>query len=325
MAQEGFIAASLIRNGWKVIYRATALEALREKLPHLANALILISDDFGTIEQNPSNRWIYLRGRSQSVENKSEIDPKSDFELEEIIRAHQSQALTLHIPATLSKVIAISSLASRSGATTFAIAIAEQLSQKGKSVLLVEGKQTFPRICFHFQAHNIREQITMTRFGFSILEVSDIQALHVLAQSADTFDFIVLDLGGANNAQPGGQRVEDLLNNWVINSRARIFLTARDCEQSRIDISRYTERIRSERSSLDYTLILSPTKILSKREQQRMMDEGSERYGIRVDIATRDQRALEKMESSHSTLALSSPKSPLVRDVARYLERERYS
>jgi len=325
MAQEGFIAASLKRIGWKVIYRSTSLNALHEKLPDFPGALIFISDDFGESSSGHENQWISLRGRSHPITARSNLDPQSDFELEELIRSCEPQRKIHHIPATTSKVIALSSIGGRTGATSIAITIADQLSRENNSVLLVEGNRIYPRISSHFQAHNIREQISQTQYGFSIVEATDAVGIHRLSQVANRYDFIVVDLGPANIAREGGQRAEDLLSTWVKNSRARVLLTARDGEKSNGDISRFIESHRTISHSIDITLALIPAKILNKREQRRLIDDRAERHGIPVDVLSKDSRSLEKTESAHSTLALISPKSPLVGDIARYLQRGRYS
>jgi hypothetical protein len=325
MNQEGFIAAALQRGGWKVIYRATSLLALKGKLPELPGALILSSDDFGNIEAGQGNRVISLRGRSQPTVSQSQLDPKSDFELEEIIRSHSSHIVSMHVPATTAKVTTIASIGGRSGATTIAISTASYLSQRGLAVLLVEGNRIYPKIAAHFRLHNVREEMTRTEFGFSIREVAELHNLHSLSQEANSFDEIVLDIGPATFAEESGRRVEDLLSTWSNNSRASILVTARDDEKSKNEISQYIQRQRSQRQSLDLTILLLPTKLLSRREQQRLIGERSDFHGVPVDILSRDNRAIEKMEQSHSTLTHTSPKSPLLRDIARLLDRGRYS
>ena len=325
MAQEGFIAATLTRIGWNVIYRATSLNALHQKLPDFPGALIFISDDFGEVASGYENQWISLRGRSHPISSRSQLDPHSDFELEELIRSREPQRSIQHIPATTSHVIAISSIGGRTGATSIAITMADQISREGKSVLLVEGNRIHPRISFHFQAHNIRQQISLTQYGFSILEATDGAGIHLLSKEANKYDFIVVDLGPANIAQEGGQRAEDLLSTWVKNSRAKFLLTARDGEKTSGDISHFIENQLRLSSSIDITLALIPSKVLNKREQRRLIEDRGEFHGVLVDVLSKDWRSLEKMESAHSTLALISPKSPLVGDIARYLERGRYS
>ena len=325
MNQEGFIAASLQRSGWKVIYRATSPAVLQERLPEFPSALVLSSDDFGYFEVGQSNRLIELRGRSQPSGGLSQLDPRSDFEVEEIIRSHATSTISTHIPATTAKVTTVASIGGRSGATSVAITSADYLSQRGSSLILVEGNRLSPRIAYHFQIHNIREEIARTQYGFSISEATDLESLHSFAHEADNFDEIVLDLGSATMAQVGGRRAEDLLGSWSNNSRARILLTARDDEKSKGEISQFVLREQSLRQVLDLTVILLPSKLLNRRERKKLIDERSDIYGVPVEVISRDPRAIEKMELAHSTLTFTSPKSQLLRDIAPHLERGRYS
>jgi len=325
MEQEGFIAASLRRSGWKVLYRATSATALKAKISEYPTALLLYSDDFGDINEIHPGPSIQLRGRSHPLTASSSLNPQSDLELAELIRAQGSATKTRHISATSAKVIAISSIGGGTGTTTLAITIAEQLAQTGRKVLLVDGNRFHPRIAHHFQLHNIRGEITETQYGFSIYEATDLQGLNALASQANLFQSIVIDLGSISAAKVGGQRIEDLILTWAINSRARGLITARDDEFSIDQITRYLGQEERALSPGEVAIFLAPSKILSRRERKQVSEERSMLLATQVNIFSRDLRSVEKMEKSHSTLNVSSPSSPIIGDVARYLERERYS
>lgn len=325
MNQEGFIATSLKRSGWQVIYRATSLSALREKYKEYPEALFLVSDDFGDIGEIPIERLIKLRGRSHPLTSSSNLDPQSDFELAEIIRARESRESSHHISATSAKVIAISSIGGRTGATTVAITLAEQIARMGRSALLVDGNRIYPKIAYHFHIHNIRGAIAQSQYGFSICEATNVSGLELLAQEANNFDLIVLDLGTRSLAIDGGRRVEDLLQTWAENSRARRILTIRDDERSSDELRLYLGAEKKLSTQGNEMIFLSPSKILSRRDRKKLIESREQLYGTSVEILSRDPRAIEKMEKSHSTLHLSAPESPISGDIARYLERERYS
>lgn len=325
MEQEGFIAASLRRSGWKVIYRATSVTALKAKLIEYPTALLLSSDDFGDINEIHPGPSIQLRGRSHPLTASSSLNPQSDLELAEIIRAQGSATNTRYISATSADLFSISSIGGRTGATTLAITIAEQVARSGRKVLLVDANRFHPRIAYHFQLHNIRGEIAETHFGFSICEATDIQGLNYLASQANHFQTIIIDLGSIPASKVGGQRVEDLTLAWAINSRARELITARDDDFSTDWINRsLADEGRSLRAG-EATIFLTPSKVLSRRERKQVIEERSKFLALEVDIFSRDPRSVEKMEKSHSTLYMSSPSSPIIGDIARYLERERYS
>jgi hypothetical protein len=288
-------------------------------------ALLLASDDFGDFDWMSMERCIQLRGRSHPLTASSSLNPQSDFELAEIIRARDSHSSRRHISATSAQVIAISSVGGRTGATTIAITIADQLSRLGRSVLLVEGNRIHPKIAYHFQMHNIRGEISQTQHGFSICEATNLHGLNLLAEEANKYDFIVVDVGPTSLTINGGQRVEELLKSWTEHSCARSLISARDDERSRGEVTQYLERERSSPHSSPTTIFLTQSKMLSGRERKKLIEERGQLYGSSVEILSRDIRSIEKMEKSHSTLNLSAPQSPITGDIARYLERERYS
>ncbi len=325
MSQEGFIAASLKRSGWEVVYRATSIAALKEKLSDFPQALLLVSDDFGDVSGLQLTRSIQLRGRSHPLSASSTFDPQSDFELAEFIRAREANTSRSHISATSARVIGISSLGGRTGATTIAIALADRLSRSGHSLLLVDGNRIHPRIAQHFQIHNIRGAISQTAYGFSLCESTDIQGLNLLAQEANNFEFIVVDLGTTSLAVSGGARVEDLLHAWTLNSRAQKIISLRDDERSNAQLHRYLEEQMRQPNREQTTIFLTPSKILGRRERKKLTEEREQLYGSPVVVVSRDIRSVEKMEGSHTTLNVSAPQSPITGDIARYLDRERYS
>jgi len=325
MAQESFIAAALLRLGWKVVYRATSERTLSERISEYPGALVIASDDFGEVKNGDPGESIILRGRSHPRGLQAHLNPQSDFELEEILRTRKSLKSERCIPATSATVITIASLGGFTGATTLAISIADHLSRLGKSLLLVDGNRFFPKIASHFQRHNIREQISEIDLGFSLFEARDVEGVLSLARAADNFDFIVIDYGPANIARDGGLRSEDLLFSWLKSSRAKTLLIAREDNQTRRALDQYLAQYGPQHGASPLTLLLTPSKIISGREAHRLLVEARRIYGVDVDLFSRDGRAVEKMENHHSTIALTSPKSPLLRDIARYLERERYS
>jgi hypothetical protein len=325
MEQEGFIAASLRRSGWQIIYRATSVTALKDKLSEYPTALLLASDDFGDINEIHSGPSIQLRGRSHPLKASSALNPQSDLELAEIIRAQSSATHTRYISATSADVISISSIGGRTGATTLAITMAEQIAHSGRKVLLVDGNRFHPRISYHFQLHNIRREIAETQYGFSICEATEIQGLNSLASQANHFQSIIIDMGSIPAMRDGGQRIEDLTLTWAKNSRARALITARDDDFSIDQIKRSLAEDGRALSLRQPTTFLTSSKILSRKERKQIIEERSKLLASEVDILSRDPRSVEKMEKSHSTLHMSSPSSPIISDIARYLERERYS
>ena len=316
MHQEGFIAASLTRLGWKVIYRATSPEGLQDFLSNNPEALVVQSDDFSQTSLNSSTESVLIRGRSLAIEDMATTNPRTDFELEELLRNRKSERAEepFFISATSTPIISISSVGRHIGTTSISINVADLLSQQKEKVLLVDGNTAHPTLARHFSVHNIRTAPQVSSAGFALFEVNDIAGLVHLNSIADQYDAIVIDLGQLQLSYPVGRRVKDQLVSWASHSHARQLIC------TRTDIRSLEELELIAPQSPHWSVVLALSKVISRRERKVLEAKISERFDVPVQSISRDSRAIENMEAQNSTLANAAPKSILLGEIARSLE-----
>ena len=317
--QERGIASALFRLGWTVIYRATTSEGLVKAAQANPHALIIQSDDFRTIENEHEYDAVRVRGRSLPLEERAEVDPRSDSELDDLIRNRNSpDGISLREISALQKRVKVLASCGRSiGTTTLAISVAESLSLTGAKVLLVDGNIENPTLSSHFEIHGIREEVKSTRFGFSLFEVSNIEGLRNLAEVAITFDEIVIDFGEfkASGNWAHGKRAGDQLLSWLARSQSEFYLVT----------SAKSSTIKKMKQLLDtqpklflqhaHSALVVLKSAMTTKERRELISS----FSIPVSIFSSDIRSVEKMESEHATLGISAPRSTLRSEISRYL------
>jgi cellulose biosynthesis protein BcsQ len=319
--QEGFIAASLMNLGWRVLYRATSPLRLQEELENYPDAALFLSDDFFAYESLSSKNLFLLRGRSFPLGRVGESDPRTTFELEEFIRSagNSNQSKITVYPATQSKVIAIMSAEGKIGATTFAINLADQLSISGERVLLVDCDLAHFSIAQHFEVHDIRGKVREIHPHLSLFEVSERSHLESLAAVAATFDSIVIDLGRIQGLMKSGARLLDLLITWMEHSHALALFSTGNSKKS-IERSLSTaENLSRCASGLKVEFVAHPDSVLSRGDRKALAIHLTDKSGNPCEIFTRDRRAVQLCEESHSTLSVRAPKSTLTREISQFV------
>ena len=321
--QEGFITASLLNLGWRVVYRATSPLRLKEELENYPDAALFLSDDFLASDSLSPKNLFLLRGRSLPLGRVGESDPRTIFELEELIRnaGNSNQSKIPVYPATQSKVIAVMSAEGKIGATTFAINLAAQLSNSGEKVLLVDCDFAHLSIAQHFEVHDIRGKVGEIHPNLSLFEVSERSHLESLASIASTFDSIVIDLGRVQGLMRSGARLSDLLITWMEHSHALALFCTGNSKKS-IDRSlSATEALSRSASGLKVEFVALPDTALSRGDRKALAIYLSDKSGLPCEIFTRDRRSVQLCEESHSTLSARAPKSTLTREIAQFVEK----
>lgn len=316
MHQEGFIAASLTRLGWKVIYRATSPEGLQGFLDDNPNTLVVQSDDFALTHLARPTEVVLIRGRTQTSADEATTDPRSDFELEELLRNHKSERseAQFFISASTTPILSVYSVGRHLGATSIAISAADVLTQRGEKVLLVDGNPAHPTLAQHFSAHDIRTAPQLTSSGFSLFEVSELAGLIYLNSIAGQYDTIVIDSGQLQLIYPAGRRVKDQLHSWASHSHARQLIC------TRTDIRSLDELGLIAPQSPHWSIALMLSRAISRRERKVLEAKISEQFGVPVKSISRDSHAIENMEAQNTTLTNAAPKSILLGEIARSIE-----
>jgi cellulose biosynthesis protein BcsQ len=321
VVQEGAIAASLTRLGWKVIYRATSPEILLEKLPQFTGATLLLSDDFITDEKVLFENTILMRGGSHPLGRIGIAPPLSDFALDELLRNRATEMTPekLSIAATQSKVIALTSLQGGVGTTTLAFNFAEQVSLLGQKVLLVDADPAMPTIAELSGIHDIRTLARELTSNLSLFEISELKQLLHLSVIAAEYDLIVMDLGALGQPTSSGARVSDRTFQWVLHSRGEFILTTGSFRKSIDRAERAIKRFRDLAPAMKVTLAITLELAMSRRERMKIERETSERFSAQVATFSRDQRAIAMAREQESTLRLSAPRSALNREVTQFV------
>ncbi len=322
MEQEGAIAASLIRSGWKVVYRATSPDLLAENLERFNGAVLLLSDDFVSVEKVNFEGTILLRGRTHPLGKEGVTAPQSDFELGELLRNHSREASSakILIPATQSKVIAFASTQGGVGTTTLALNAADQISIVGKKVLLVDANVISPAIAEHFEIHDIRSQAREFTPNLSLLEISEVTQLLHLAAIAEKFDFIVIDLGPSNNLTMMGARIGDRIFQWILHSQGQIVLTTRNFQRSIERAGRAVTSLRDIASALKIDIAITLDLAMSRRDRIELETNTSETFSTNVVTISHDHKAARAALERGSTLQRCAPRSAINREITQFVK-----
>lgn len=322
MEQEGAIAASLIRSGWKVLYRATSPELLQENLLRFSDAVLLLSDDFIAAEKVQFENLILIRGRSHPLGQEGVFAPKSDFELGELIRNRRTEIAPekILIPATQSKVIALASIQGGVGTSTLAQNVADQLSQLGKRTLLVEANSGSAELADHFELHDIRSQEREFAPNLYLFEITDLAQLIHLGAIAEEFHCIVIDLGLLGGRSLSGGRIDDRIFQWVAHSQGHIILTSGSFRKSIDRSGRSVKRLREIAPILKVNLAITVDAPTSRRERMKLESEISEKLSIQVATFSRDHKAVEATRERATTLHRCLPRSLINREIGQYVK-----
>jgi hypothetical protein len=321
VVQESAIAASLTRSGWRVIYRATSPETLLENLPQFSGAILLLSDDFIADEKVRFENKILLRGGSHPLGRIGVEAPTNDFELGELLRNRATDRAPEKqvIAATQSKVIAFTSLQGGVGTTTLALNAAEQLSQLGNKVLLVDAVLINPAIAEFCGVHDIRSNSRELKPNLSLFEISEFEQLLHLSTIAADFDFIILDLGALGMNSATGARVGDRTLQWVLHSQGKLILTTGSFRKSIDRSGRVFRQLRDCAPSPKIALAITLDSALSRRERMKIESETSERFSAQTFTFSRDHRAINMARVQESTLQFSAPRSAINREIIQFV------
>jgi cellulose biosynthesis protein BcsQ len=320
--QEGAIASSLIRSGWKVVYRETSPDLLRENLLRFSGAVLLLSDDFIAAEKLEFENTILLRGRSHPLGKVGISAPQSDFELGELLRNHSLEDAVekIQIPATQSKVVAFGSAQGGVGTTTLALNAAEQISLLGKNVLLVDANVISPAIAEHCEIHDIRSQAREFAPNLSLFELTELAQLIHLAAIADVFDFIIIDYGLISEPLINGARIADRTFQWILHSQGRLILTTGSYQKSIDKTGRVVKRLRERAPTLPLDIAITLDRGMSRRDRIQLEIRTSESFSTRVVTVSRDNKAVAAALERGSTLQMCAPRSAINREIAQYIK-----
>jgi hypothetical protein len=307
---ESFVAQSLHRIGWKLIYRATDISMLLISAENSPEAIIVVSTDFGVDKTKLKNRVITLESRQEPT----------DHLIQELLRDVVESDRPKHLtpPLCSSRVTVVASLDSGLGGTTSAINLAHEKSRQGEKTLLLDFNSANPSLSGYFDIQRINRKISPTNFGFDIGEVSDLSTFAGIAERTHSYSQVIIDLGKIpdHDLLMSGMRVHEVLARWSIQSAAALLLHARCNLSSLKRLAARSFLIAQSTLGIEILpLLISPTPLLGR--EKRAIDDNARRIiaGEYCHLPS-EARLIEKAASERAPLAHISPKSLLVQEIA---------
>ncbi len=307
---ESFVAQSLHRIGWKLIYRATDFSGLLISAEKSPEAIIIASTDFGVDKTKLTNTVITLESRQEPT----------DHLIQELLRDMVESDRPKHStpPLCSSKVTVVASLDSGLGGTTSAINVAHEKSRPAGKTLLLDFNSANPSISGYFDIQRINRRVSPTSFGFEIGEVSDLSTFTRIAEQSDSYDEVIIDLGRIpdHDLLMSGMRIHEVLARWSIQSAAVLLLLSRCNESSLKRLSARSLLIAQSTPAMKILpLLLSPAPLLGR--EKRAIDDNARRIiAGEFRHLPWEARLIEKAASERAPLAHISPKSLLVQEIA---------
>jgi hypothetical protein len=208
-----------------------------------APVVVILSSDLPDFDQVRSEKLQSSRVRILLLD-RSEIDGNSSTRIlptellrrvRELFKSYDARIESRQfIPNPQCQIIGLTSHSGGVGTTQIAINVAMELSLLGKQTLLLDGDSSYPAIAELLQIRNFSESINThtLKENLKFLEIAQISKDGMVAHlqpSADSFEFIITDLGRYNTQAP------TYLQEWGLDFAARIFFIS---SYSRIHQSR---------------------------------------------------------------------------------------
>ena len=212
---ESFISASLQRQGFTVLYRGISASLLVQYLQTESEneRTLLISEDFLAAVRNilpriPDNIQVITIHR----------DPLSDFEVAEMIRpiAKEVRATSTPLKST-TRLIGVTSIGSRVGASTVALNIARESALRGIDTLLVDSHYRSPFLADHFNIFGLNRGVHQLHERISILELQERIEIDDWISEFNRFELVIFDAGEIYDLRSvfTGRRKGDQSLRWI--------------------------------------------------------------------------------------------------------------
>ena len=315
---ESYIAASLHRLGWNVVYRATSLQGLLAAIKRDPDALVISSNDFRGINEVSCKRSLSLDTRVNLAMSESSLRDA----LREVDEPQPGRARSL--AAVDSRIMLIASIGRSVGASTFALNLAQEKTITKSPLLLLDANHSNPYLARQLGAHGINREICRTNNGFSIAEIISHDSLPLISPGLHLYNEIIIDFGQLHSPRKilAGKRLHEEIFSWATQSHCALILVSRSDSRSLNEASQLINECSQSLPALTPILLLSQTKVLSARERGKLIKETSSKLERKVRILSRDSRAVAMMENQNSTLHSAFPKSVLRAEIQALIEEE---
>lgn len=314
---ESFVASSLERQGWEVIYRALSYNGLNEFINNLEEkeVMIILGVDF--------ERQIDIAmklGNESTVKIPLTDTPKSDYELSELIRSHSQKEQEIWACLPPIPIIALTSFGRRAGTSTIAINIAHELALLGGRPLLIDAHSRSPFLADQLGLFGINRNPVKIEQGITLFEATSREDFCKVEESISQFDYVLLDIG--ETFQPSraivGFRQDDYLLQWAVHHAQQLIVVSQAGaikEQVLIDKFRELERVALRRNISSFITLNA---MASKRDRERQKGDFERSVGVDCRLFSRDDRAVAKTVNLQTTLANAAPKSLFREEISQY-------
>jgi hypothetical protein len=314
---EGFIAASLERQGWQVLYRALSANQLTHFLDTLdaEQATIFTSTDFASSSSN------YSRNLKTSI---SEIRlteiPTNDHDFSEMIRG-STKDVTLNWSALPSiPIISFTSFGRTVGTSTIALNVASELAAQGSRVLLIDAHIRSSFLSPHLQIFGVNREVMRTQFGFSIFEAHSAGAFTKLEEEIAQFEILLIDIGEV--WQPtraiSGNRSEDYPFAWAAHFSTEMITVSSAASRALSEVRNSLRGLEELAIKPKISHLINNSQAYSAKERMTQQERVSGELHCHSTFLLRDDRAVLRAKAASSTLTQSAPKSALRAEIARY-------
>lgn len=315
---ESFISASLQRQGFTVLYRGISAGLLVQylQIENENERTLLISQDFLAAVRNilpriPDNIQVITIHR----------DPLSDFEVAEMIRPIAKEVKATSTPLkNTTRLIGVTSIGSRVGASTVALNIARESALQGIDTLLVDSHYRSPFLADHFNIFGLNRGVHQLHERISILELQERIEIDDWISEFNRFELVIFDAGEICDLRSvlTGRRKGDQSLRWIAKQASELIVVSDEEVIQKAHPLQGWNEIRATPMKPALTFILNAVNISSRGEQARKNRIFHDLLRAEVTLISRDNKSFASMRSQGSTLAETSPKSRSRQEIVEF-------
>lgn len=320
---EGFIAASLERQGWRVLYRALSPHELSQFLEVLEvpEVTLFISSDFS------SHTAHYSKNLKTTInEIRLNVIPTNDHDFSELIRGSFKEISRTWSTVPSIPIIAFTSFGRTVGTSTIALNVASELAVKGSRVLLMDAHLRSPFLSPYLRIFGVNREVTRSSLSFSIFEAHSEEDFAKVEPEIADYEYLLIDLGEIWQPEKAisGHRIEDYPFTWAAHFSTEMITISSgqgaSLQETRQSLKALDELALKARVShlINFAQSYSPKEL--KIQQSRVEDE----LHCHTTFLPRDDRAVQRAKAASSSLMQSAPKSVLRAEIARYCRESKW-
>ena len=340
---EGFIASTLFAQGWSVVFRAIDWDCLEryvnENPERAKSALLIYASDLTGISKlrvhaivAKFRQIIGFATNSNSNPEFADLSqmPAAAGDLVSLVRGFVRAPMlrtSAQLPSQLrkAKVLAVGSAGSYTGCTLISINLAMELSNLGKSTLLIEANFRSPSISAMLAMRNIGADSSWKTIApqLSLYEITQEQAGDIdalMTRAGNEFDYVIVDIGsisGLSNRLTD-RRWTSTMTTWCCDQADELLVVARSDYLGLLRLNHVIELLlqTSVRAELSFVLNMKSPGKRGDVEQSRFLAATTPLKPLRVRTIAKDARAIVAAEDERATLIETNERSAVRKSIA---------